>query len=294
MFTFKSISALIAHELEASEIQNLDLTIEDTDNMPIDDFSMILQWKLDSSFKVMIDLNVSRNKIHIVAEVRIFPLHNCMLWSTVFFYFINAFHCCHICRVCETIWQSRTVITSSMNTTFWSACHQNHVENWSAALLISWTLNTMETLQLKISQRCVMQQSVCSTVLRCRRALLVELWALFVYLFHFVIFHTDLVVNIRIYSTTFRKKAASCSMHWTIQRRRNVRQQNHWSKQRKCSQTKRKMKFWSSWSDVFCQKIEKQWSKNWKRQHHFVKTWFWMISKRIAIAGSFISFHQIW
>lgn len=75
MFTLtfvKFILALEAHELDASEIKDLDFTIKDIDNMPIDDFAMIAQWKNDSSFKVLIDLKVSRNKIHIVAEVHIF------------------------------------------------------------------------------------------------------------------------------------------------------------------------------------------------------------------------------
>lgn len=38
--------------------------------MPIDDFGMLSQWKSDSSFKVIIDLKVSRKNIEIVAEVK--------------------------------------------------------------------------------------------------------------------------------------------------------------------------------------------------------------------------------
>lgn len=58
-----------AHELEAKEIKTLDFVIKDADNMPIDDFAMIAQWSGDSSFKVIIDLKVSRCKLNIVTEV---------------------------------------------------------------------------------------------------------------------------------------------------------------------------------------------------------------------------------
>lgn len=63
--------ALLAHELNASEIDDLDFSIKDSDNMIIDDIEMIKQWKLDSNFKVIIDLKVSRMNVDLVAEVYI-------------------------------------------------------------------------------------------------------------------------------------------------------------------------------------------------------------------------------
>lgn len=63
------ILALVAHELNADEIKDLDFSIKDGDNMPIDDFAMIRQWKNDSSFKIFIDLKVSRSKIPVITEV---------------------------------------------------------------------------------------------------------------------------------------------------------------------------------------------------------------------------------
>lgn len=68
----KFVLALVVHEVDATEIVYLDFAIKDKDNMPIDDFAMISQWKLDSSFKVIIDLKTSRNKISTVTEVHIF------------------------------------------------------------------------------------------------------------------------------------------------------------------------------------------------------------------------------
>lgn len=63
--------ALVAHELDVSEINDTEFSITDSDNMPITDIAMIKQWKTDSSFKVMIDLDISRNKVRIVSEVNI-------------------------------------------------------------------------------------------------------------------------------------------------------------------------------------------------------------------------------
>lgn len=64
--------ALLAHELEAKEIDESDFSINDADSMPIEEFSMITQWKLDSSFKIIINLKVSRKNVDIAAEVHIF------------------------------------------------------------------------------------------------------------------------------------------------------------------------------------------------------------------------------
>lgn len=61
--------ALSAHELDANEIENFEFSLTDSDHLPIDDFDMIKQWKSDSSFKVIIDLKVSRKKVDLVAEV---------------------------------------------------------------------------------------------------------------------------------------------------------------------------------------------------------------------------------
>lgn len=73
----KSIQALVVHEIEATEILNLDFVIKDSDNMQIDDFAMIEQWCADSSFKVIIDLKVARNRLNMVAEVH---KHTLSLW----------------------------------------------------------------------------------------------------------------------------------------------------------------------------------------------------------------------
>lgn len=61
--------ALRAHELDASEIEDLEFSLTDSDHLPIDDIEMIKQWKSDASFKVMIDLKVFRKKVELVAEV---------------------------------------------------------------------------------------------------------------------------------------------------------------------------------------------------------------------------------
>lgn len=68
-YEWKLFIALEADELDASEIGDTNFVIKDADNMIIDDMNMLTQWKNDSSFKIIIDLNVSRNKVEIVAEV---------------------------------------------------------------------------------------------------------------------------------------------------------------------------------------------------------------------------------
>lgn len=50
-------------------MQEMDFSIKDVDDMPIDDITMITQWKNDSKFKVIIDLKISRNKVGTVEEV---------------------------------------------------------------------------------------------------------------------------------------------------------------------------------------------------------------------------------
>lgn len=68
------------HELDAGEIEDLDFSIKDNDNMPITDMAMIYQWSRSPMFKVIINLNVLRNKPHIVEEVYSFKnTDNCNL-----------------------------------------------------------------------------------------------------------------------------------------------------------------------------------------------------------------------
>lgn len=55
--------------MNSSEVDDLDFAIKDVDNMPIDDIQMILQWKSDSNFKVIIDLKLTRKNVDLVAEV---------------------------------------------------------------------------------------------------------------------------------------------------------------------------------------------------------------------------------
>lgn len=61
--------AFRAHELDASEVHEFEFSLSDSDHLPIDDIEMIKQWKSDASFKVIIDLKVSRKKVQLVAEV---------------------------------------------------------------------------------------------------------------------------------------------------------------------------------------------------------------------------------
>lgn len=76
--------ALRVHELEASEIKDLEFSLTDSDHLPIDDIEMFWQWKSDSSFKVIIDLKVSRKKTELVAEVSCsFCESNVKKWNKV-------------------------------------------------------------------------------------------------------------------------------------------------------------------------------------------------------------------
>lgn len=78
----------MAHQIDATEIETLDFSIHDADNMPIDDMAMIYQWKQDSSFKVIIDLKVSRRKIDLVTEVLI---PRSYFYTSLFIQYISLF-----------------------------------------------------------------------------------------------------------------------------------------------------------------------------------------------------------
>lgn len=79
--------ALVAHEVNSTEIDDLDFSIMDSDNMPIDDIKMILQWKSDSNFKVIIDLKLTRKNVDLVAEVCVYDIVDCFL--LVFFLLVQ-------------------------------------------------------------------------------------------------------------------------------------------------------------------------------------------------------------